>query len=130
MPEVFRLYLDQMIQRFVRDELVRIGHDVLRASDCGQSRCDDRLILEKAKSEKRVLVTLDDHFGDWAVLPLYRHSGVLRIKTKPTISENILNILSPFLSRNAPEAVVAHLIILSFYKEKWIFTGGLRKHEA
>ena len=46
--------------------------DVMRASEAGQSRADDAQILRKAIDEKRVLITLDGHFGDWVVLPLLR----------------------------------------------------------
>ena len=76
MPEAFRLYLDQMIQQYVAEVLAGDGHDVVRASETGQARADDRAILEKAILEERSLVTLDDHFGDWAVLPLNRRARV------------------------------------------------------
>jgi predicted nuclease of predicted toxin-antitoxin system len=52
------------------------GHDVVRASETGQARADDALILERAVQEQRTLVTLDGHFGDWVVLPLSEHCGV------------------------------------------------------
>lgn len=87
MPEAFRLYLDQMMQKYVAEMLSRDGYDVVRASEMGQSRDDDLSILEKAVSERRTLVTLDDHFGDWAVLPLDRHAGVIRLKVNPTTAK-------------------------------------------
>jgi len=37
------------------------GHDVMRASECGQARADDREILHKAIAENRILITLDEH---------------------------------------------------------------------
>jgi len=33
--------------------------------------------------EGRLLGTLDEHFGDWAILPLSAHPGVIRIKASP-----------------------------------------------
>ena len=78
MPEVLRLYLDQMIQSHVARVLPGKGYDVLRASETGQSRADDEQILQKAIDENRILTTLDEHFGDWAVLPLSKHPGVVR----------------------------------------------------
>jgi predicted nuclease of predicted toxin-antitoxin system len=123
MPEAFRLYLDQMIQKYVAEVLSRDGYDVVRASEVGQARADDRAILEKAVSERRALVTLDDHFGDWAVLPLDRHAGVIRLKVNPTTAKNILNLLRPFLQRTSSDEIVNHLVILSSNKEKWILTS-------
>lgn len=123
MPEAFRLYLDQMMQKYVAEVLSRDGYDVVRASEMGQARDDDLAILEKAVSERRALVTLDDHFGDWAVLPLDRHAGVIRLKVNPTTAKNILNLLNPFLQRTTPDEIVNHLVILSSNKEKWILTS-------
>lgn len=53
MPEAFRLYLDQMIQKYVAEVLSGNGYDVVRASEMGQARADDRAILEKAVLERR-----------------------------------------------------------------------------
>ena len=65
MPKILRLYLDQMFHLKVAEALRVQGHDVLRASDVGQARADDRDILRKAISNNRILITLDEHFGDW-----------------------------------------------------------------
>jgi predicted nuclease of predicted toxin-antitoxin system len=75
MPDTCRLYLDQMLRHEVAQALRDEGHDVLRATEVGQARADDHQILQKAISENRVLVTLDEHFGDWVILPLSEHSG-------------------------------------------------------
>jgi len=99
------------------------GHDVLRASETGQARADDRQILEKAVSEDRILVTLDDHFGDWVVLPLSRHSGVIRLKVVLTTAKNILDLLIPFLAFHNPGQLINHLVIISENRAKWIQTA-------
>jgi predicted nuclease of predicted toxin-antitoxin system len=123
MPKSYRLYLDQMfgleIARALRDQ----GHDILRASGTGQARADDRQILLKAVSEDRILVTLDDHFGDWVVLPLSRHPGVIRLKVAPTTSKNILDLLIPFLASHDPGQFANQLVILSENRAKWIRTA-------
>ena len=79
MPESLRLYLDQMLQTRVAQVLRQAGYDVLRASETGQSRADDQEILRIAIDQRRILITLDEHFGDWAVLPLSEHFGVIRV---------------------------------------------------
>jgi len=75
MPELLNLYLDQMLPLDVAQALRNEGHDVMRASEVGQARADDYEILQKAIAENRILVTLDEHFGDWAILPLSKHPG-------------------------------------------------------
>ena len=76
MPEGYKLFLDQMFGVDVAQALRKEGHNVLRASEIQQSRADDRQILERAITENRLLVTLDEHFGDWVVLPLSQHPGI------------------------------------------------------
>lgn len=123
MSDIMRLYLDQMFHVRVADALRAEGHDVLRACETGQERADDEEILQKAIADNRVLITLDEHFGDWVVLPLSRHLGVIRIKVNPTTSEKVIKILLPFLKLHSQEEFKYHLIILSEHRAKWIMTA-------
>jgi predicted nuclease of predicted toxin-antitoxin system len=122
MPEKFRLYLDQMFRVEVALALRGVNYDVVRASEVGQARSDDRQILQKAIFEDRILITLDEHFGDWAILPLKQHPGVIRIKVHPATSERIINLLLPFLSSHDQDQYKDHLVILSEKRVKWIHT--------
>ena len=125
MPENYRLYLDQMLNLDVSQALKEKGYDTIRASEIGQARADDKQILEQAISQNRILITLDEHFGDWVVLPLSRHPGVIRLKINPTTSENVISLLLPFLRYHSPEQFKDRLVILSPKKAKWILTHKL-----
>jgi predicted nuclease of predicted toxin-antitoxin system len=123
MPDGLRLYLDQMFGLDVAAALRREGHDVLRAAETGLSRADDAMILEKAIREERILVTLDEHFGDWVILPLRRHPGVIRVKVNPTTAENVVSLLLPFLRLHSSLQFKDHLVILSAIRAKWVLTA-------
>jgi predicted nuclease of predicted toxin-antitoxin system len=123
MPDGLRLYLDQMFGLDVAAALRREGHDVLRAAETGLARADDDLILEKAIQENRILLTLDEHFGDWVILPLKKHPGVIRIKVNPATTENVLNLLLPFLRLHSNLQFKDHLVILSATRAKWVLTS-------
>jgi predicted nuclease of predicted toxin-antitoxin system len=123
MAERYRVYLDQMFRVDVAVSLRKEGHDVVRASDVGQDRADDSELLQKAIDENRILITLDEHFGDWVVLPLSKHPGVIRLKVNPTTTDNVLDLLLPFLHEHKPSAFRDHLVILSKEREKWVSTG-------
>ncbi len=123
MSNSLKLYLDQMFQVDVAHALREQGYDVLRASETGQARVDDYQILEKAISENRILITLDEHFGDWVVLPLSSHPGVIRIKVNPTTSEKVIKLLLHFLGNHTQEQFKDHLVILSEKCAKWILTA-------
>jgi predicted nuclease of predicted toxin-antitoxin system len=58
--------------------LRRAGHDVEWVGDW-PSDPGDQVILEQAHAERRVLVTLDNDFGELAVRRGVRHSGIIRL---------------------------------------------------
>jgi len=118
-----RVYLDQMFRVDLAELLRRAGHDVLCAFEADQATADDSQILQLAIREGRVLVTMDEHFGHWAILPLNRHPGVIRTKSHPTTTSNIGRLLLPFLASHRPEQLCDYLIILSSRGERWIRTG-------
>jgi len=122
MSKKYRLSLDQMFKIDVAQKLREEGYDVLRASEIGKDRADDQEILRKAIAEDRILITLDEHFGDWVILPLSQHPGVIRIKVHPTTSQRILTLLLPFLRVHSPDQFRDHLVILSEKRAKWIKT--------
>jgi predicted nuclease of predicted toxin-antitoxin system len=112
-----------MFRLDVAEALRNSGHDVVRASETGLARADDQQILLKAIAENRILITLDEHFGDWTVLPLSAHPGVIRIKVHPATSRHIISLLSPFLKLHAGDQFKNHLVILSEKRAKWISTA-------
>lgn len=122
MSEEYKLFLHQMFRVDVAQALREEGCDVLRASETQQNRADDQQILRRAVTENRILVTLDEHFGDWVILPLSQHPGVIRVKVHPTTSQRVLNLLLPFLRAHTQEQFKDHLVILSEKREKWILT--------
>jgi len=122
MPEPLHLYLDQMLQLDVAQALRNEGHDVMRASEVGQARADDYEILQKAIADNRILVTLDEHFGDWVILPMSKHPGVIRLKIQPTTSKNAIDLLTQFLRLHTAAQLKNHLVILSPGRAKWVCT--------
>jgi predicted nuclease of predicted toxin-antitoxin system len=118
-----RLYLDQMFRLDLAERLRSQAHDVLCASEAGQAAADDVEILQHATAEGRVLVTMDEHFGDWAVLPLDKHFGVIRVRAHPTTTENIARLLLPFLVSHDHAELRNRLVILSPRAERWIQTS-------
>jgi len=111
------------LERFeLADELRRGGHDVLRAAEAGESRADDSEILERVRAEDRVLITLDQHFGDWTVLPLATQPGVIRVKVHPPLVPLLAQCLLPFLKAHSQADFQNRLVILSPVRVRWIRT--------
>jgi predicted nuclease of predicted toxin-antitoxin system len=118
-----RLYLDQCLQLELAELLRARGHDVVRAAERGQARADDAVIFERALLEKRTLVTLDGHFGDWVVLPLSKHFGVIRAKAHPPTTENVLGLWLPLLANRSQDDFQNRLVIVSPNRARWIRTA-------
>lgn len=117
------LLLDQMLDEDVAAALQTEGHDVLRVTAFDMQEADDDKILNKAIEIDRILITLDEHFGDWVVLPLSHHPGVIRIKADPTSTDVILVALLPFLKQHATASFVDHLVIIKAHHIRWIKTA-------
>lgn len=92
--------IDQMFDRLVVAALRNEGYDAVAVSEIGMATADDAEIMRWAIENNRTVITLDEHFGDWSVLPLSRHPGVIRLKVNPTTTETTLNLLLPFLRRH------------------------------
>ena len=119
-----RLYLDQMFRVELTELLRAEGHDVVRTGETQQAVADDSEVLQFAIREHRTLITMDAHFGDWAILPLDRHLGVVRVKVNPTTTANVASLLLPFLSQHQQEEFRDYLIIISRASERWIKTAS------
>lgn len=119
-----RLFLDQMFRVELAERLRALGHDVSRASEVGLSRADDADILAQAIAERRILITLDGHFGDWAILPLREHPGVIRVKVHPTSTDNVMQVLDPLLRASQPSQFANRLVIASLSRVRWIATAA------
>ena len=111
-----------MFDRSVRDVLREQGYDVIAVSEIDMATADDAEIMQWAIKNGRTVVTLDDHFGDWSILPLTNHPGVIRLKVNPTTSNNILNLLIPFLEQNSGRDFSNCLVIVRTTGIRWITT--------
>lgn len=111
-----------MLRAELASLLRREGHDVIRAEETGQARADDAQVLDRAVQEQRTLVTIDRHFGDWVVLPLSEHYGVIRVEAHPTSTANVAKLLSPLLGKHSQADFRNKLVIVSSRRVRWIQT--------
>jgi predicted nuclease of predicted toxin-antitoxin system len=73
-----KLLLDTCVSPRTRDALAAAGHDAIWTGDWNPDPGDEA-ILEFARSESRVLITLDKDFGELAVVFGKPHSGIVRL---------------------------------------------------
>ncbi len=73
-----KILLDACISPQAKAELEAAGHDVAGVGDWPEDP-GDSAVLARAKTEGRVLVTLDKDFGELGVLRGAAHCGILRL---------------------------------------------------
>ena len=73
-----KVLLDSCVWGGVRKALSDAGHDVVWAGDWPTDPGDEE-ILDRARQELRVLVTLDKDFGELAIVGGQPHSGIVRL---------------------------------------------------
>jgi predicted nuclease of predicted toxin-antitoxin system len=73
-----KVLLDACVWGGAKEPLVKAGHDVVWAGDWTADPGDEE-ILELARRDDRVLVTLDKDFGELAIVHGRPHTGILRL---------------------------------------------------
>ena len=73
-----RLLLDACVWSGASNDLRDAGHDVTRAGAWTEDPGDEA-ILRRAHAEASVLVTLDEDFGEIAIVRGASHSGIVRL---------------------------------------------------
>ena len=78
-----KFLIDRCAGRLLADWLRREGHDVVESYELG-SDPGDRVLLEWAANETRILVTIDTDFGELIFLENLPHAGLVRLPDVPT----------------------------------------------
>lgn len=86
------------------------GHDVRHLSEDGLQRLSDPLILEKARSEERLVITCDLDFADLLALGAYASPSVILLRlqdqTPTSVIPRLLHVLSECRAALSAGAIV------------------------
>jgi predicted nuclease of predicted toxin-antitoxin system len=89
---VKRLLLDQGLPRSTAGLLAQAGWDVIHVSEIGMGRADDADIMQRARAEGRICITLDADFHSLLAISGERAPSVIRIR-KQGLDANALAAL-------------------------------------
>lgn len=73
-----KILLDTCVSGVAKQPLLDLGHDVVWSGDWPKDPGDEAL-LAIAFTEQRVIVTLDNDFGELATLKGHKHCGIVRL---------------------------------------------------
>ena len=91
-----RFLIDRCAGTLIADWLRTHGHDVVESRERGPDP-GDRVLLEWAAQESRILITIDTDFGQLVFLNHQSHSGLIRLPDVPS-SERVA-ILKDLIQR-------------------------------
>ena len=75
--------IDRCAGHRLAEWLRQLGHEVSESRNCGPDP-GDRVLLDWAAAENRVLVTIDKDFGAFVFLDEAPHCGMVRLPDVPT----------------------------------------------
>jgi predicted nuclease of predicted toxin-antitoxin system len=95
-----RFLIDRCAGRRLADWLRSKGHDVVESRDRGPDP-GDRILLQWAAEEGRVLVTIDTDFGELVFVGGMPHCGLVRLPD--VIAETRIALMQQVLERHGEE---------------------------
>jgi predicted nuclease of predicted toxin-antitoxin system len=105
-----RLLLDSRLWGPAAEELRIAGHDVLCIAEKGKDPGDEE-ILQQSIREDRVLVTLDEDFGELVFALGRPHRGILRLVN--TRANQQARIIGDVLKKHGDELLARALIVVT-----------------
>jgi len=97
------ILLDQGLPRSAASLLRDEGWDVLHTGDTGLSRSTDRQILEFARNEQRVIITLDSDFHTILALTNASTPSVIRIRLEGLRGPDLALLIKKIWPRVEPQ---------------------------
>jgi predicted nuclease of predicted toxin-antitoxin system len=94
-----RFLLDMGIAQSVALWLRSMGHDATHLNDEDLYKLPDKLIIEKAIIENRIILTLDMDFGQLMALDKSKQTSIIQFRTSEFTSVNIKNKLDLFFAQ-------------------------------
>ena len=88
-----RFKLDENLPRDAVALFVASGHDVDTVLDEKLGGQPDRKVIETARAEKRIFVTLDMDFADIREYPPAEFPGIWVLRSQSQATENVLSLL-------------------------------------
>lgn len=87
--------------------LKQCGHDVVESRE-KSATLSDRAILEWAKAESRILVTMDKDFGEFVFLEGKGHCGLVRLPDVP--AERRVSLMSKILADHSDDLLAQAVV--------------------
>lgn len=107
-----KLKLDENLSRHLKPMLSSLHHDVSTAGEEGLLSNPDIVIAEAAKSEGRMLLTLDVEFGNLTKYPPGRHPSIVLFRPKSLAPLSVNRFIEEFFRQRDVESLAGCLAVV------------------
>lgn len=98
-----KLLLDQGLPRSAASLLRAVGIDVVHTGEIGLATADDATIIEQARQQDRVIITLDADFHALLALSSADKPSVVRLRIEGLRAEPLAALLQALLAERSSE---------------------------
>jgi len=109
---------DVNIEKYIIDELTRMGHDIVWVTDLNR-HLDDLSIFKIARKESRILVTNDKDFGEIVFRQKLAPAGLVLFRVKGQDAEVKVKLLRKLLAAHS-EKMSGHFVVVAKDKIRFI----------
>lgn len=107
-----KLKLDENLSRYLKSSLSAYQHDVMTAADEGLLAQPDPAVAAAAKSEGRMLFTLDVEFGDLRKYAPGSHPGIILFRPKTFGPLAVNRFVETFVRDNALAPLAGGVVVV------------------
>jgi predicted nuclease of predicted toxin-antitoxin system len=111
-----RIKLDENLSRHLKVTLMARGHDVETVADEGLLSQTDSAVAAAAKSEGRVIFTLDSDFADVRRFPPGEHPGVVLFRPRTLGPRTVNAFIESFAARPDLADLAGTLVIVELHR--------------
>jgi len=113
-----RFLADQDVYAVTVRLLHDAGHDIVTASEIGQSQATDSELLAAARRERRILITRDRDFGGLVFLH-HLGSGVIYLRLSPSNLDAVHEELRKVLTRYSEEQLHEAFVVIEVGRHRF-----------
>ncbi len=107
-----KLKLDENLSRHLKQSLEGLQHEVRTVADEGLLSQPDTIVASAAKSESRMLLTLDLEFGDLRKYPPGSHPGVILFRPRTFGPLAVNRLVEEFARETSLESLAGCVVIV------------------
>lgn len=107
-----RFNLDENLSVHLKPTLISLGHDVMTVADEGLLSKPDTVVADAARSESRILFTLDVEFADLRKYAPGTHPGIVLFRPRSLGATTVNEFVEAFVRQTDLDALTGCVVVV------------------